>query len=45
MAVRGGSGAPSGERNGAYRHGSFTAEAIALRREVGRLLKAVRGGN
>jgi hypothetical protein len=31
-----------GERNGAYRHGCETKEAVALRREVSRLLKAVR---
>lgn len=39
-----GSGAPKGERNGSYKHGGFTAEAIDLRREVAALLKAIRKG-
>lgn len=34
-------GAPKGERNGAYRHGGMTKEAIALRKRVVRLLKAL----
>jgi hypothetical protein len=37
-----GSGAPSGKRNGNYRHGASTMEAIALMRDLnmlGRLLK------
>jgi hypothetical protein len=29
-----GSGAPKGERNGNYKHGNFTQEAIELRRQV-----------
>jgi len=37
-----GSGAPSGERNGAYKHGGETKEAVALRQSVSRLLKAIR---
>ena len=37
-----GSGAPKGERNGAWKDGTFTNEAVALRREVGRVLKACR---
>src|SRR3546814_14508631 len=32
-------GAPKGERNGAYRHGHETKEAIALRKRVIRLLR------
>jgi hypothetical protein len=39
-----GSGAPKGERNGAYKHGGFTAEAIQLRREVAALLKSIKEG-
>ena len=31
-----------GERNGSYRHGCETKEAVELRRAVSRLLKAVR---
>jgi len=31
-----------GERNGSYRHGCETKEAVELRRSVSRLLKAVR---
>ena len=38
-----GSGAPMGEANGSYVHGCETLEAVALRREVSRLLKAIRG--
>jgi hypothetical protein len=34
-----GSGAPSGERNGNYRHGFYTAEAITERRDVRALLR------
>lgn len=33
-----GSGAPPGERNGAYRHGRFTAEATGERRRLRSLL-------
>ena len=36
-----GSGAPEGNRN-AFRHGRYTAEAIAKRREVAALLRACR---
>ena len=35
-------GAPKGEANGSYRHGGDTNEAIALRQEASRLLKAIR---
>jgi hypothetical protein len=37
-------GGPKGERNGAYRHGLHTAEAIAARRAVAALLRWVRAG-
>ena len=37
-----GSGAPSGERNGNYRHGLYTAEAIAERKAVRAWLRSVR---
>ncbi|WP_407640391.1 hypothetical protein [Altererythrobacter xiamenensis] len=37
-----GSGAPKGKRNGMWRHGGFTAEAVALRREVHELLRSIR---
>jgi hypothetical protein len=39
-----GSGAPTGKRNGNYRHGARSAEAIALLRRInywGRLLKKI----
>ncbi|WP_443025903.1 hypothetical protein [Sphingomonas sp. RB1R13] len=36
------SGAPKGEANGSWRHGGWTSEAVELRREVSRLLSAVR---
>jgi hypothetical protein len=36
-----GSGAPSGKRNGQFKHGGWTKEAIAARREVSALLKAL----
>jgi hypothetical protein len=36
-----GSGGPPGNRN-AWRHGRYTAEAIARRREVAALLRACR---
>jgi hypothetical protein len=39
------SGAPKGEANGAYVHGGWTEDAINLRREVSRLLKAIRKGD
>ena len=34
-----GSGAPKGERNGSYRHGLYTAEAMAEMREVRALIR------
>jgi hypothetical protein len=37
-----GSGAPSGSENGNYRHGYYTREAIAQRREARRVLAAAR---
>ena len=37
-----GSGAPKGERNGAYRHGLFTWDAIAERRELSGWLALMR---
>ena len=37
-----GSGAPSGERNGNYRHGFYTAEEIAERKATRAWLKSVR---
>ena len=38
-----GSGAPRGERNGNYRHGFYTAEAIAERRAVRALIRNLAG--
>ena len=38
-----GSGAPRGERNGNYRHGLRTREAIAERRALRALIKGLRG--
>ncbi|RVQ65730.1 hypothetical protein EKN06_12405 [Croceicoccus ponticola] len=35
-------GAPKGEANGSWKHGGQTNDAIALRREAGRLLKELR---
>src|SRR5690349_20396320 len=35
-------GGPKGERNGNYRHGGETNEAVELRQQVGRLLKSIR---
>ena len=35
-------GAPRGELNGHWRHGGWTHEAVALRREVSALLKHLR---
>jgi len=32
-------GAPKGERNGQWKHGGDTHEAVALRREVSKLLR------
>jgi hypothetical protein len=37
-----GIGAPRGERNGSYRHGRFTCEAIAERRALGRLIRTMK---
>jgi hypothetical protein len=34
-----GGGAPNGKRNGKYRHGGFTAEAIDERRRLAALIK------
>lgn len=39
-----GSGAPEGERNGAYRHGMFTKDMIEERRAIRHLLAAARAG-
>jgi hypothetical protein len=38
-----GSGAPPGERNGSYRRGLFTREAIAERRTLRALIRDFRG--
>ena len=35
-------GAPSGERNGNYKHGRFTAEAIESRRGLNALIRELR---
>jgi hypothetical protein len=37
-----GSGAPKGERNGNWRHGRFTCEAVAERRAARGLLHSIR---
>jgi hypothetical protein len=37
-----GGGAPSGERNGNYRNGQYTQEAMEERRAVAALLKAAK---
>lgn len=34
-------GAPKGVKHGAYKHGGWTNEAVALRRTASRLLKAI----
>jgi hypothetical protein len=39
-----GSGGPSGERNGQYRHGERTKGAIAERQKFSALLKMLRAG-
>jgi predicted oxidoreductase (fatty acid repression mutant protein) len=39
-----GSGAPKGKRNGNYRHGFYTAEAIAERRAVRALIRKLAVG-
>lgn len=36
-----GGGAPKGERNGAYRHGQFTVEAVEGRRQIRELISLV----
>ena len=38
-----GIGAPSGKRNGNYRHGLFTCQAIAERRALRALIRDFRG--
>jgi len=38
-----GSGAPKGDRNGNYRHGFYTTEAIAERRAVRTLIGKLAG--
>jgi hypothetical protein len=35
-------GGPEGKRNGVYRHGMFTCEAIAMRRAVNQLMRESR---
>jgi glucans biosynthesis protein len=35
-------GAPRGSRNGAYKHGHFTSEAVEARKELAALLKVTR---
>jgi hypothetical protein len=37
-----GSGAPSGKRNGNYRHGGSTKEAIALMRDLNMLARLLK---
>jgi hypothetical protein len=37
-----GSGAPPGKRNGNYRHGRFTREAVKARQTLSALVKAIR---
>src|SRR5919202_3665395 len=37
-----GSGAPEGKRNGRYRHGAFTREALEARRLLARLIRQAR---
>src|SRR5271169_3692865 len=37
-----GSGAPCGERNGSYRHGLYTREAIAERKAMRALIRSMR---
>jgi hypothetical protein len=39
-----GSGAPSGKRNGQYRHGEWTKRAISERQKFSALLKMLRAG-
>lgn len=40
-----GGGGPRGERNGAYRHGLHTAEAVGERRGLAALLRRIREGD
>ena len=40
-----GSGAPMGEANGMFRHGAWTAPAVALRRDAAALLRVMKKGN
>ena len=35
-------GAPKGKRNGRYRHGERTKEALALKRQMGEVLRTAR---
>jgi hypothetical protein len=37
-----GSGAPKGERNGMWKHGGYTGEAIALRQAANRLMRGAK---
>jgi hypothetical protein len=37
-----GSGAPAGPRNGAWRHGGRTIQAVAMRRVAGALVREAR---
>jgi len=37
-----GGGGPKGTRNGNYKHGLFTAEAVQMRRKISTLLQASR---
>jgi hypothetical protein len=40
-----GTGAPKGERNGKWKHGADSLEAVALRREATRLLLEIADAN
>jgi hypothetical protein len=44
IQIESGSSAPSGKRNGQYRHGEQTKAAIAERRKLSALLKMLRAG-
>src|SRR5262245_53695176 len=44
LLIARGSGGPSGERNGQYRHGERTKAAIAERQKFSALLKMLRAG-
>jgi hypothetical protein len=37
-----GSGAPKGEANGMWKHGGWSNDAVALRREASKLMKDLR---